>query len=158
MKFNRKKTRKLLFQRLYAMSYGSLDNMEFEESFYNWVFEFNIDKTYFNEMLDIIIKNEAFFISLVEKYSPKFDPSKMNIMYILPMYIGLAEMFYLTEEIPAKVSINESVEVAKAFWDDSAKKIVNGLLHSVFKDYEELKESAKQPQETQKYSVLKKSL
>jgi transcription termination factor NusB len=66
-------------------------------------------------MLDIIIKNEAFFISLVEKYSPKFDPSKMNIMYILPMYIGLAEMFYLTEEIPAKVSINESVEVAKAF-------------------------------------------
>jgi N utilization substance protein B len=70
----------------------------------------------------------------------------------------LAEMFYLTEEIPAKVSINESVEVAKAFWDDSAKKIVNGLLHSVFKDYEELKEFAKQPQETQKYSVLKKSL
>ena len=140
------------------MSYGSLDNMEFEESFYNGVFEFNIDKTYFNEMLDIITRNESFFISVVEKYSPKFNPSKMNIMYILPMYIGLAEMFYLTEEIPAKVSINESVEVAKAFWDDSAKKIVNGVLHNVYKDYTELKELAKIPQETQKYSVLKKSL
>lgn len=66
-------------------------------------------------MLDIITKNEAFFIQIVEKYSPRFDPQNMNIMYILPMYIGLAEMFYLTEEIPGKVSINESVEVAKAF-------------------------------------------
>ena len=158
MKFNRKKTRKLLFQRLYAMAYGSADNQDFEESFYDWVFDFSVDKTYYNEMLDIIIKNESFFIQMVEKYSPRFDPEKMNIMYILPMYIGLAEMFYLTEEIPGKVSINESVEVAKAFWDDSAKKIVNWVLNSVFKDYESLKDSSKNPNTEITYSILKKSL
>ncbi len=158
MNFNRKKTRKLLFQRLYAMAYGSKDNQEFEESFYEWVFEFNIDKTYYNEMLDIIMKNESFFIQIVEKYSPRFDPQNMNIMYILPMYIGLAEMFYLTEEIPWKVSINESVEVAKAFWDDSAKKIVNWVLNSVYKDFESLKDLAKNPVWLDTYSILKKSL
>jgi transcription termination factor NusB len=34
-------------------------------------------------------------------------------------------MFFLTEEIPGKVSINEAVEIAKVYGDDSSKKIVN---------------------------------
>ena len=37
------------------------------------------------------------------------------IVNIIPIYIALAEMFYLTEEIPGKVSINEAVEVAKVY-------------------------------------------
>jgi len=47
-------------------------------------------------------------------------------------------MFYLDEEIPAKVSINEAVEVAKVYWDNSAKKIVNWVLNKVLEDHEEL--------------------
>jgi len=34
-------------------------------------------------------------------------------------------MFFLLEEIPAKVSINEAVELAKMYADDSSKRIVN---------------------------------
>jgi hypothetical protein len=62
----------------------------------------------------------------------------MSKSYILPIYMWLAEMFYLTEEIPAKVSINEAVEMAKVYWDDSSKKIVNWVLNKVFKNYDEL--------------------
>jgi transcription termination factor NusB len=74
-----------------------------------------MDKVYYTEMSDIIIRNENFFIQILEKYAPKFNISQMNTMYILPVYIGLAEIFYLTEEIPIKVSMNESIEIAKAF-------------------------------------------
>ena len=157
MKLNRKKTRKLLFQKLYAMTFSVVNKDEFEESFYDGVFNFDRDNTYFNEMSDIIVKNEGFFIEIIKKYSPRFEFEKMNIMYILPIYMWLAEMFYLTEEIPAKVSINESVEIAKAFWDDSAKKIVNGVLNKVFHDFEELKNSSKEIEENLEYSVFKKT-
>jgi hypothetical protein len=62
----------------------------------------------------------------------------MSLLYVLPIYIALAEMFFLHEEIPAKVSINEAIELAKIFSDDPVKKIVNGVLNNVFNDYEKL--------------------
>lgn len=139
MKLNRKKTRKLLFQKLYAMSFWNFDNESFTESFYDWVFNFDMDKVYYNEMSELILKNEWFYLEILSKYAPKFELPSMNIIYVLPIFIGLAEMFHLTEEIPAKVSINEAVEMWKAFWDDSAKKIVNGVLNKVYENHDELK-------------------
>jgi hypothetical protein len=62
----------------------------------------------------------------------------MSLSYILPIYIWLAEMFFYSEEIPAKVSINEAIEVAKVYWDDSSKKIVNWVLNKVYENFEEL--------------------
>lgn len=140
MKLNRKKTRKLLFQKLYAMSFWNFNNEAFIESFYDWTFNFDMDKVYYNEMSDLVLKNEWFYLDIISKYAPKFNLSSMNIMYVLPIFIGLAEMFHLTEEIPAKVSLNEAVEIAKAFWDDSAKKIVNWVLNNVYEHYDELKQ------------------
>lgn len=157
IKLNRKKTRKLLFQKIYAMSFWDFDNELFAESFYEGVFNFDIDKVYFNEMSDIIIRNENFFAQILKKYAPKFKLSQMNIMYVLPIYIWLAEIFYLTEEIPIKVSMNESIEIAKAFWDDSAKKIVNGVLNNVYKNYDELKNLSKTPDENIDFSIFKKT-
>jgi N utilization substance protein B len=62
----------------------------------------------------------------------------MSLSNVLPVYIWLAEMFFLTEEIPGKVSLNEAVEIAKVYWDDSAKKVVNWILNKVYKDFETL--------------------
>lgn len=154
MKLNRKKTRKLLFQKLYAMSFWNFDNETFTESFYDGVFNFDMDKVYYNEMSELIIKNESFYLEVLSKYAPKFELSSMNIMYVLPIFIGLAEMFHLTEEIPAKVSINEAVEIAKAFWDESAKKIVNGVLNNVYENQEEMKELSKNVQENNDFSFF----
>lgn len=135
---HRKKSRKLLFQELYAMSYNKFDAQLFKESFFDNVFTFNQDEEYINEMKKIITFYEKFFIYIIKEYTPKFKIETMSKSYILPIYMWLAEMFYLTEEIPAKVSINEAVEMAKVYWDDSSKKIVNWVLNKVFKNYDEL--------------------
>ena len=95
-------------------------------------------------MIDIINKHEPFFIHIIQKYSPKFKISQMSVLYIIPVYIGLAEMFFLSEEIPAKVSINEAIEIAKMYGDDSAKKIVNGVLNNALQDYNDLKKQSNQ--------------
>jgi N utilization substance protein B len=49
----------------------------------------------------------------------------MNIINILPIYISLAEIFFLNEDIPIKASINEAIELAKFYSDEPSKKIVN---------------------------------
>jgi len=40
------------------------------------------------------------------------------------------------KEVPFKVAINEAVELAKKYGEDSSKKFVNGILASVVKDNE----------------------
>jgi transcription antitermination protein NusB len=70
----------------------------------------------------------------MQKYAPKFDIDTMNKVAILATGIGAVEMLFFSGEIPAKVSINESVEIAKVYGDDQSKKIVNGILNSFFQD------------------------
>lgn len=137
-KFNRKKSRKYLYQVLYAMTFNNYEEEKFKESFFENVFTFSSDEDYINKMQKIITHYETFFIHIIKKYSPKFDISKMSFSYIWPIYIALAEMFFLEEEIPGKVSINEAVEISKVYWDDSSKKVVNWVLNKVLNDYEEL--------------------
>jgi len=153
---NRKKSRKLLFQELYSKSINELDEVLFRESFFNEVHTFNIDQDYLNEMHKIIIYNEAFFINIFKKYAPKFNVNKMSLSNVLPVYIWLAEMFFITEEIPGKVSINEAVEIAKVYWDDSAKKVVNWILNKVYKDFDELNKTKDEDYSDITESCLKK--
>jgi hypothetical protein len=51
---NRKKTRKLLYQELYANTFNIMDIEEFYNSFFEDVFTFNRDEDYLNEISKII--------------------------------------------------------------------------------------------------------
>lgn len=154
--FNRKKSRKLLYQELYASTFNIMDINEFYNSFFEDVFTFNRDEEYLDEITKIIKNYEWFFIYVIKKYSPKFDFEKMNVINIIPIYIALAEMFYLSEEIPWKVSINEAVEVAKVYWDNSAKRIVNWVLNKVLEDHDELEKLKNDFDWNNTYSIFKK--
>ncbi|MDF1682690.1 MAG: transcription antitermination factor NusB [Patescibacteria group bacterium] len=114
-KFNRKKTRKLLFQILFSETFNNFIAEDFYESFFNNTHNFIIDEVYMEKMVKIIKNYEYFFIHVIKKYSPKFDISKMSKVNIIPLYIAISEMFIIEEEIPVKVSINEAVELAKTY-------------------------------------------
>ena len=42
-------------------------------------------------------------------------------------------MYYFSKEVPASVSINEAVELAKVYGGDDAPGFVNGVLGAVYK-------------------------
>lgn len=156
MNTNRKKTRKLLFQSLFACTFQILEKESFLESFYRDKFSYNLDEKYLEEMIKIIFYREEFFIDIIKKYSPKFDFEKMNILVILPLYISLAEIFYFSEEIPMKVSVNEAVELAKIFSPTTWKTIVNWVLHNIFNDYDELEKIKENYKWNNWFSIFKK--
>jgi N utilization substance protein B len=119
MSINRKRSRRLLFQRLYSQKYNLFDEESFYESFYDNKFTFEIDKLYIDEITEIINNKSDIFNKIINKFAPKFNVEKMGYTYLLPIYIALSEMFFLKEEIPAKVSINEAIELSKIYADDS---------------------------------------
>jgi N utilization substance protein B len=54
--------------------------------------------------------------------------------------LAVFEMFFM-DDIPARVSINEAVEVAKLFGTDDSFKFVNGVLDGIRKKIENEKEN-----------------
>lgn len=155
---SRKLTRKLLFQKLFVLWFSYISDEDFFDYFYFDDKNLEIDKDYFKEMHDIILNNEWVLIMIIERYAPKFKISNMSLLYILPVYIALAEMFYLHEEIPAKVSINEAIELAKNFADDPVKKIVNWILNNVLNDYDNLSKEILDLEINSQFSFFKKNL
>jgi transcription termination factor NusB len=78
----------------------------------------------------------------------------MSVSNIIPIYIALAEIFYLKEEIPPKVSVDEAIWLVKIFSDDSSRKLVNGVLNKVLVDYFELQKE-KENHDDVEYSIFK---
>ena len=92
-------------------------------------------------MTKIILEKQDVLLAIITKYAPKFDIDTMLKTNILAIMIALAEMLYLTEEIPAKVSIDEAISLAKYYGDDTSKNIVNGVLHSFYKNIDTHREA-----------------
>ncbi|MDP5039101.1 MAG: transcription antitermination protein NusB [Candidatus Gracilibacteria bacterium] len=141
--YSRSRTRKFLYQLLFATTFNSVDVEGFKESFYSGVFESNIDEEYLSKMYEIILNNESFLIEILKRFAPKFDIKNMEYSYVLPIYIGISEILYYPEEIPVKVSINEAVEIAKVYGDDSSRKFVNGVLYTFSNEVDSLIEESK---------------
>ena len=94
---------------------------------------------YADAVFNIILDKEQFLISLIKRFASKFDISTMPKDVAFPIFIASAEMLFLEEAIPSSVSINEAVELAKTYWDKSAKKLVNWVLDNILDNIEEIK-------------------
>ena len=47
--------------------------------------------------------------------------------------MGLYELVYCSNDVPARVAINESVELAKSFGSDNSSKFINGVLGTAYR-------------------------
>src|SRR4026208_100031 len=67
---------------------------------------------------------------LVGKYATNWKVSRMPIVDRNILRAGLYELLWM-DDVPAKVTVNEAIELAKSFGDDEASKFVNGLLDQI---------------------------
>jgi len=77
---------------------------------------------------------------IIEKAAPEWPIAQIPIIDRNVLRIGLYELLYANkEEVPPKVAINESIELAKTFSGQTSGKFVNGVLGTVFKQLSEEK-------------------
>jgi N utilization substance protein B len=68
--------------------------------------------------------------TLIGKYATNWKVSRMPIVDRNILRAGVYELLWM-DDVPAKVTVNEAIELAKSFGDDDASKFVNGILDQV---------------------------
>ena len=66
----------------------------------------------------------------IEKNSHGWKKSRISPVSLAIMRLSVYEMLY-RKDIPLEVSINEALELVKAYDDEGARAFVNGILHAV---------------------------
>ncbi len=77
--------------------------------------------------------------TLIEQSAENWSLDRMPIVDRNILRQTIYELLWLPD-IPAKVSVNEALELAKSFADDDAKRFVNGILDKILKHDPRLEE------------------
>lgn len=70
---------------------------------------------------------------IIVDYSTNWDIERISIIDRNILRMALAELLFF-EDISGKVTINESVELAKEYGGEDSPRFVNGILDAVMKD------------------------
>jgi N utilization substance protein B len=72
---------------------------------------------------------------VIEKAAPEWPLARIAPVDRSILRIGLYELLFADRaQVPAKVAINEAIELAKTFGGDSSGRFVNGVLGAVYKE------------------------
>lgn len=75
--------------------------------------------------------------ALIGRYAVNWKVSRMHIVDRNILRLGVYELLWL-DDIPARVTLNEAIELAKDFGDEDAAKFVNGILDTVLSSEQKL--------------------
>lgn len=78
------------------------------------------------------INHQAEFEELIKGKIQKWDFSRLPLVDIIILQMGLSELLYF-ETIPVKVTINECIELAKNYSTHNSKSFINGILDNLIK-------------------------
>ncbi len=87
-----------------------------------------------------VIKNFENLNKIIERAAPEWPLNQISIIDRNVLRIGLYELLFANpEEVPAKVAINEAIELAKNYGGPNSGKFINGVLGTVYKEMENSK-------------------
>jgi N utilization substance protein B len=126
-------------QALYQWDFHGKNNQDLEQiiSYDQQEFapEFN-DHGFVDNLVKGIIDNLQQVDDFITKNAPDWPIDQITIIDRNVLRIGLYELLF-GKEIPAKVAINEAIELAKTFGGESSGKFVNGVLGAIYKKNKE---------------------
>jgi transcription antitermination protein NusB len=114
------------------------------------------DFSFIKNIVDGVVKKNSEIDLIIEKAAPEWPIPKIAIVDRNVLRIGLFELIFGDrKEVPAKVAINEAIELAKSFGGETSGKFVNGVLGAVYK---EMGEPGKEEVSTKKQKKEKKEV
>lgn len=133
---SRKVARELSFKVIFSFNFQS-ENEEIESLINNLENETNDvtkeDKEYIKEIVNGIINNKEKLDEVIKKYLKEWTMDRISKTDLAILRLAVYEILY-REDIPYKVSVNEAVELAKAFSDDTSPSFINGVLAGVINE------------------------
>jgi N utilization substance protein B len=87
-------------------------------------------KAFAERLVAGVLEKKKELDALIGRYATNWKVSRMPIVDRNILRVGVYELLWM-DDVPAKVTMNEAIELAKSFGDDDASKFVNGLLDQV---------------------------
>ncbi len=143
-KNTRRHERSLAFQVLYAISFANIKDLDdLSNAFYkspdNDCAEqesmHEYPKGFAWDLVKGVWTNSQELDELITQFSHNWRVDRMGRIELTVLRMGLFEMLYKSD-IPTKVAINEALELAKQFGEQSALAFINGILDSTAKALE----------------------
>ncbi|MGN1271025.1 MAG: transcription antitermination factor NusB [Clostridia bacterium] len=131
---NRSKIRELAFKLLYQIEIQKEINDEDVELFFeNNNITSQEAKDYIKNVVNGISKNSEEILALISNNLKKdWNLERISKINLALLKLAIYEIQY--KEIPFKVAINEAVELAKAYGEESSPVFINGILASIVKE------------------------
>lgn len=131
---NRSEARDMAFKFLYQVEVQKENNEEVVNLFFeNNEIENKDAKKYILDVANGVNKNLDNILELIKK-NLKQDWKIERISKVTLAILKLATYEIVYAKIPFKVVINEAVELAKKYGEDSSSSFVNGILASIVKE------------------------
>lgn len=101
------------------------------------------------KILKGIIDHLADIDNIIVKAAPEWPIERIAIIDRNILRIGLYELLYADpNEVPAKVAINEAIEMAKNYGGPNAARFINGVLGTIYRElHPEVKEESPKAEE-----------
>lgn len=154
---NRHLARSVVLQSLFEWDFRDQDGAVLPPAIERNATEFapgNSDLAFMQELGDGVLKKRPELDTIITKAAPDWPLDKISVVDRNVLRMGLYELLFADRnEVPAKVAINEAIELAKAFGGENSGKFVNGVLGSVYKELGEPGKDAVSKKKDDKFNV-----
>ena len=131
---NRTAIRELTFQFIYSLEIQKQENLEEAIQLYlqsNDIQDKNANEYMQSTVLGIQTNQEEILQQIEKNLKADWKIERISKIDLAILKLAIYELKYT--DIPFKVVINEAVELAKKYGEDTSKNFVNGVLASVVK-------------------------
>lgn len=127
---SRRQIRIKVMQAIYALRLSGENADEVFKNLLEETYNECEDKSYVKELFYKTIENSPEFEKLISTKAKNWQLERIAVIDRILMCMTLTEILYCSE-IPVKVSINESLEIAKLYSTNHSNKFINGILDNI---------------------------
>jgi transcription antitermination protein NusB len=135
---NRHLARSVVLQTLFEWDFNEYNDNIAQDVLLRNIDEFASGATelpFMQLLLRGVIEKRKEIDSIIEKAAPDWPLDKIATIDRNILRMGLFELLFVDKsEVPAKVAINEAIELGKSFGGDTSGKFINGVLGAVYKE------------------------
>jgi len=135
---NRHVSRSIVLQSLFEWDLNVIDKKDMIDILDRNIEEFapnKTDKPFMEKLLNGVLSKQNELDLVITKAAPEWPVERISPVDRNILRVGLFELLFSDrKEVPAKVAINEAIELAKQFGGDSSSRFVNGVLGAVYKE------------------------
>ncbi len=135
---NRHLSRSIVLQSLFEWDLNTIEKDQVHEALDRNMDEFaphRSDAPFMKKLLDGVLQKQPELDLVIEKAAPEWPVDRIAPVDRNILRLGLYELLFSDrKEVPAKVAINEAIELAKQFGGENSSRFVNGVLGAVYKE------------------------